>query len=156
MKYPRLAAIGATLLSVILAVYIGAVIYRAVFLSASGGPVGVIMALSLVVISLIAVWGLVREMWFGFQGTKLTNRLAAEGELPSGLVSTDASGRPNRAEALEVLPQFEDAVHADPESWRAWQRLGIMRRAAGNNAGARAAIRRAIKLAQQEEKAQSS
>lgn len=129
--------------------YIVAVLYRVAVLFSTGGVIGGLLALGLLIISLVALWALWREICFGIAGTRLTKILAAEGGLLDLEITADASGRPVRAQAKLALPQVEAAASADPQNWRAQQRLGIVRRAAGDAAGARRAINSAIKLEKQ-------
>ena len=138
--------IGVWIMAALLALYIGFALHRVWVLVTTGQALGAAMGAALLVISLIAVWALWRELWFGVQANRLTRQLEAEDALPDddGLEAR-WNGMPARAAALGVLPRYEQAAAEDPEKWQNWQRLGIMRRAAGQNGEARAAIREAIR-----------
>ncbi len=142
----RLKILASLTMALLLAVYIGAMLYRAAVLFASGGVVAALIALALTVLSLIAIWALYKEIQFGHRGTKLSQQLLLEGGLVDLQITADSSGRANKADAVSVLPQLADEVSADNESWRAHMRYGIVLRAAGNYVQARREIGLAISL----------
>ncbi len=136
---------GAFLMAALLAIYVVLVGWRAVQFVATGEPVAVAIGVALIVLPVIAAWALWREIGFGVRSQELVRRLEADGELDLGLPLLP-SGRPERAAADAAFPSFRDAAEADPGSWRAWLRLGLVYDAAGDRRRARAAVRRAITL----------
>lgn len=136
---------GALLMAALLALYVVLVGWRAVQFVATGEPVAVGIGVALIVLPIIAAWALWREIAFGVRSQALVRRLEAEGELDLGL-PLQPSGRPERAAADAAFPAFRAAAEAEPESWRAWLRLGLAYDAAGDRRRARAAVRRAITL----------
>lgn len=136
---------GAFLMAALLALYVALVGWRAVQFVATGEPVAVAIGVALIVLPLIAVWALWREIAFGLRSQTLVRRLEADGALDLGLPLMP-SGRPERAAADAAFPAFRDEAEADPDSWRAWARLGLVYDAAGDRRRARAAVRRAITL----------
>ncbi|WP_448809615.1 hypothetical protein [Agromyces bauzanensis] len=139
------AKAGAVLMAVLLALYAVLVGWRAVQFVATGEPVAVAMGVALIVLPLIAAWALWRELMFGVRSQALVRRLEAEGGLDLGIPLLP-SGRPERAAADAAFPEFRTAAEAEPESWRAWLRLGLAYDAAGDRRRARSAVRRAITL----------
>lgn len=139
------ARAGAILMAVLLAIYVALVGWRAVQSVATGEPVAVAMGIALLVLPIIAAWALWREIMFGVRSQALVRRLDAEGGLDLG-IPVLPSGRPERAAADAAFPAFREAAEADPESWRAWLRLGLAYDAAGDRRRARSAVRRAITL----------
>ena len=139
------AKYSAILMAVLLAVYVALVGWRAVQFVATGEPVGVAMGVALIVLPLIAAWAIWRELAFGIRSQALVQRLDAEGGLDLGLPLLP-SGRPERAAATAAFDGFRRDVDADPESWRAWLRLGLAYDAAGDRRRARQAVRTAIEL----------
>ena len=137
--------IAALVMALLLLIYIVVAGQRAVLLFEAGSALGVIAGSALIVFPLIAIWALWRELRFGFQTEKLVKRLAAEGGLPVESAVT-ASGRPVREVADEEFPKYKAEVEAEPESWRAWFRLGLAYDASGDRRRARWALREAIKL----------
>ena len=139
------AKYSAILMAALLAVYVALVGWRAVQFVATGEPVGVAMGVALIVLPLIAAWAIWRELAFGMRSQGLVQRLDAEGGLDLGLPLLP-SGRPERAAATAAFDGFRADVDADPESWRAWLRLGLAYDAAGDRRRARQAVRKAIEL----------
>ncbi|WP_170026889.1 tetratricopeptide repeat protein [Planctomonas sp. JC2975] len=133
-------------MAVLLAVYIVLVVRYGVILLTSGSGVGIAIAIALFVLSVIAVWALLRELWFGVQTQRLVRILESEGGLPVDDLPHRASGRPLRDAADEEFPSYKAEVEAAPESWRAWFRLALAYDASGDRRRARSATREAVKL----------
>ena len=136
---------GAILMAVLLALYVVLVGWRAVQFMATGEPVAVGIGIALIVLPIIAAWALWREISFGVRSQALMRRLEDEGGLELD-IPVLPSGRPERAAADAAFPAFREAAEADPDSWRAWLRLGLAYDAAGDRRRARGAVRRAITL----------
>ena len=136
---------GAILMAVLLALYIALVGWRAVQFIQTGEPAAVGIGIALLVLPVVAAWALWREIAFGVRSQALMRRLEAEGGLDLDLPVTP-SGRPERAGADAAFPTFREAAEAEPDSWRAWLRLGLAYDAAGDRRRARSAVRRAITL----------
>lgn len=145
----RLAAL---LMALLLLLYLVVVTQLAVLLLVSGQPVGVAMGVALIVLPIIGAWAIARELVFGVHTERLVRRLDAEGGLPVEDLPTRASGRPLRDAADEQFPQYQAEVEAEPESWRAWFRLGLAYDASGDRRRAREALRHAIRLERAEAK----
>jgi tetratricopeptide (TPR) repeat protein len=139
------AKLGAVVMAVLLAVYLALVGWRAVQFVQTGEPVAVAMGVALIVLPILAAWAIWRELQFGVRSQRLVRRLEGEGGLDLGM-PLRPSGRPERAAADAAFPTFRDAVESDPDSWRAWLRLGLAYDAAGDRRRARRAVRRAIEL----------
>jgi tetratricopeptide (TPR) repeat protein len=139
------AKAGAILIAVLLAVYVVLVGWRAVQFVATGEPIAVVIGIALIVLPIVAAWALWREIMFGARSQALVRRLEAEGALDLGIPLLP-SGRPERAAADAAFPSFQAAAEAEPESWRAWLRLGLAYDAAGDRRRARSAVQRAITL----------
>lgn len=138
--------IAALVMAALLALYIVLVAQRAVMLVATGVPVGIIMGIALMVLPLVAVWAIARELLFGARTEKLVRILDSEGNLPVEELPHRASGRPLRDAADEEFPKYKAEVEAEPQSWRAWFRLGLAYDASGDRRRARHALREAIRL----------
>lgn len=139
------AKAGAVVMAVLLALYVALVGWRAVQFVQTGEPVAIAMGVALVVLPVLAAWAIWRELLFGIRSQRLVERLESEGGLDLGL-PVRPSGRPERAAADAAFPAFRDAVEAEPDSWRAWLRLGLAYDAAGDRRRARRAVRKAIEL----------
>nr|WP_314148879.1 tetratricopeptide repeat protein [uncultured Leifsonia sp.] len=140
-------------MALILLVYLVLVFQRAVLLLASGEAVGVAMGVALLLLPVIAAWAIGRELLFGARTEKLVKLMAAEGTLPVDDLPHRASGRPLRDAADEEFPQFKAEVEQQPESWRAWFRLGLAYDASGDRRRAREALRQSIRLYRAEQRA---
>ncbi|GAA4059174.1 tetratricopeptide repeat protein [Agromyces indicus] len=139
------AKLGAVVMAVLLGVYLVLVGWRAVQFVQTGEPVAVVMGVALIVLPVLAAWAIWRELQFGAHSQRLVRQLEAEGALDLGM-PLRPSGRPERAAADDAFPAFRSAVEAEPDSWRAWLRLGLAYDAAGDRRRARRAVRRAIEL----------
>lgn len=140
------ARIGAVVMAVALLLYIVLVGQRAYVLLTSGDGVAIAMGVALVVLPLLAVWGVGRELWFGWRAEQLGRRLESEGALPAEALDVRPSGRPVRDQADALFPAYRAAAEARPDDWRAWYRLGLAYDGAGDRRRAREAVRRAIRL----------
>ena len=139
------AKAGAVVMAVLLALYVALVGWRAVQFVQTGEPVAIAMGVALIVLPVLAAWAIWRELQFGVRSQRLVARLESEGGLDLGL-PLRPSGRAERAAADVAFPAFRDAVEAEPDSWRAWLRLGLAYDAAGDRRRARRAVRKAIEL----------
>jgi hypothetical protein len=135
---------GAALMALLLALYIVLVGQRAVAFIATGLPIGIAIGVALAVFAVIGALLLVLEFRFGLRITRLGARLEREHGTPADVVPLRPSGRPDRAAADELFPQYKAAVEATPDDWRAWFRLGVVYDAAGDRKRARAAMRTAL------------
>ncbi|MGA0568676.1 tetratricopeptide repeat protein [Rathayibacter sp. KR2-224] len=138
--------VAAIVMAALLVLYLVLVVRYGVILIGSGSGVGVAMAVALFVLSAIAAWTLLRELWFGVQTQRLVRILDTEGGLPVDDLPHRASGRPLRDAADEEFPAYKAEVEAQPQSWRAWFRLGLAYDASGDRRRARQAMREAIRL----------
>lgn len=138
------AILGVVTMSALLTLYFVFVGIRAFALLRSDSVIAIVMGVAMLVLPLIGVWALVRELQFGRQATRLADRLEAEGLMPNEPVEVTPSGRPDRAQADAAFPRCRAETEADPESWQAWMRLGIVYDACGDRKRARRAIREAI------------
>ncbi|MEO8906740.1 MAG: tetratricopeptide repeat protein [Microbacteriaceae bacterium] len=138
--------IAAILMALLLLVYIALAGQQAVLMLFSGQAAGIVMGSALIVFPLIGVWAIARELAFGVRTEKLVRILDAEGGLPADDLPHRASGRPLRAAADAVFPAYRAEVEAQPQSWRAWFRLGLAYDASGDRKRARHALREAIRL----------
>jgi tetratricopeptide (TPR) repeat protein len=137
---------GAILMAMLLALYLWATGYQGYLMIFSGQPVLIIMGLALIVLPIVGAWALFRELRFGFVSDRLVKQLEAEGNLPVDDLPHTPSGRTVREAADEEFPAYAAEVDAEPESWRAWFRLGLAYDASGDRKRARESIRKAIAL----------
>ena len=145
----RRAILGTVVMTVLLAIYLALTLQLAIALLGSSSGVAIAMGVALVILPLVGVWALVRELMFGFASSRLIRTLEAEGGLLVDNLPHRPSGRPLRAEADAEFPEYAREVELNPQSWRAWLRLGLAYDASGDRRRARAAVRTAIRLSRQ-------
>lgn len=109
-------------------------------------PIAKAIGVALIVLPLFGAGVLIADIAFVVRGERLVKILGAEGGLPIDDLPRLPSGRPDPIAADAEFPQYKAAAEAEPESWRAWLRLGLAYDASGDRARARWATRRAIAL----------
>ncbi|GAB3579714.1 hypothetical protein GCM10027406_18200 [Leifsonia lichenia] len=145
--------IAAIVMAAILVIYLVLVFQRAIMLIATGEGIAIAMGIALLALPLVAAWAIGRELLFGARTEKLVKILDAEGGLPVEDLPVRASGRPLRDAADEEFPRYKAEVEAEPESWRAWFRLGLAYDASGDRRRARSALRESIRLYRTQQRA---
>jgi cytochrome c-type biogenesis protein CcmH/NrfG len=138
--------IAAILMSALLLLYLALVAQLAIRLIGVDNPISRALGVALLVLPIIGAWALVAEILFGIRTQRLVRTLEAAGELPVDTLPKRTSGRPLRAAADAEFPRYKAEVEADPDSWKAWFRLGLSYDASGDRTRARRALRRAIRL----------
>lgn len=137
--------IGAIVMAAVLALYLVLVGQRAVQFVLTGEPIAIAIGIALVVLPIIGVWALGKELQFGVKSGRLARRLDEAGELPDDLPVLP-SGRIERSAADDAFPAYRAHAEAEPENWRAWFRLALVYKGAGDSRRARMATRRAIQI----------
>ncbi len=127
--------------------YAAAVGWRGVLLVRAGRPVAVAFGLALLVFPVVGLLTVAAELRFGLRSARLARRLDAEGALPADLLARTPSGRVTRESADADFDRWRADVEADPGDWRCWYRLALAYDASRDRRRARAAVRRAIGLA---------
>lgn len=138
--------LGVALMAVVLLLYLGLMLQLAVRLVSVDSGISKALGLALVVLPLVGAWALAVEIMFGIRSQRLGAIIAADGDLPADGLPLRPSGRPVRSAADVEFPRYQKAVESDPDSWRAWFRLGLAYDACGDRRRARQSIRRAISL----------
>jgi tetratricopeptide (TPR) repeat protein len=103
------------------------------------------MGIAILVLPAFAIWSVYSELRFGFRAQRLAERLQAEGfgELQ---LEYKASGKATEESAKREFDRVSAALNQN-ESWQLWFQLGQGYEASGDRKRARAAIRKAIALA---------
>ena len=138
--------IAAIVMAALLALYLAFVIQYAFVLMSTGVPIAVVMGVALLVLPLIGVWALVSEILFVIRGERMVKVLGGEGGLPVDDLPRLPSGRIDPVAADLQFPKYQADVEEQPDSWRAWLRLGLAYDASGDRGRARWATRKAIAL----------
>ncbi len=147
MKSKRIALllVAATLF------YIAFLGYLGILLVAAGGvgPVG--LGIGVLLLVPIGVWVVASTVRAGLRHQHLARRLHAEDGLPdtSG-IARRPSGRFDRDGADAYFDDRKVEYEADPDNWRTNYRLAIAYDTAGDRGRARASMKRAVALEEQE------
>ena len=126
--------------------YVLTLLGRGIILLQEPSLIAIAMGLAILVLPLVALWALFAELQFGLKAQRLSSRLIAL-DIPGLDLDLRASGRATKDSANKELERIQDAVNRDPENWSLWFQLGEAHDAAGERKNARAAIRKAIQLA---------
>ena len=126
--------------------YVLTLLGRGIILLQESSLIAIAMGLTILVLPLVALWALFAELQFGLKAQRLSRRLIAL-DIPGLDLDLRASGRATKDSANKELERIQDAVNRDPEDWSLWFQLGEAHDAAGERKNARAAIRKAILLA---------
>ena len=140
------ARIGAIVMTALLGLYLVFVLQYALLLIGSEAGLAKALGIALIVLPLVGAWALVSEIVFVIRGQRLVRRLGAEGGLPVDDLLRLPSGRIDPKAADGEFPRYRAEVEAEPQSWRAWLRLGLAYDASGDRGRARWATRTAIRL----------
>ena len=126
--------------------YVLTLLGRGIILLQESSLIAIAMGLAILVLPLVALWALFAELQFGLKAQRLSRRLIAL-DIPGLDLDLRASGRATKDSANKELERIQDAVNRDPENWSLWFQLGEAHDAVGERKNARAAIRKAILLA---------
>lgn len=140
------AKIGAIIMVVLLGAYLIVMVNRGWILLTDPQPIAKMMGAALFVLPVIAVWAIVRELWFGASMERLAKILESEGGLPPDNLPRTPGGRIIREAADKEFEKYRAEAEADPDNWRSWFRLSCAYDAAGDRKRARATMRKAIKM----------
>ncbi|MCG7298692.1 hypothetical protein MHX53_06460 [Brevibacterium sp. ACRRH] len=146
------AKIGAIIMVVLLGAYLVVMVNRGWILLTDPEPIAKVMGVALFVLPVIAVWAIVRELFFGASMERLAKILEEEGGLPPDNLPRTPGGRIIREAADQEFEKYRSEAEADPDNWRSWFRLSCAYDASGDRKRARSTMRKAIKLHAGDEK----
>ena len=147
-----IAKIGAIIMVVLLGAYLVVMVNRGWILLTDPEPIAKVMGVALFVLPVIAVWAIVRELFFGASMERLAKILEAEGGLPPDNLPRTPGGRIIREAADKEFEKYRSEAEVDPDNWRSWFRLSCAYDASGDRKRARSTMRKAIKLHAGDEK----
>lgn len=133
-------------MAALLVLYLVFVVNYSLLLITSQEVAAKILGFALIVLPFLGAGVLIADIVFVVRGERLVKVLGGEGGLPVDDLPRLPSGRPDPAAADAEFPKYQAEVEADPQSWRAWLRLGLAYDASGDRRRARWATRRAIAL----------
>lgn len=135
-------------MSLLLVMYLVLVGERALAMVQSGVSTGVIMGSTLLVLPLMGAWLIVAELRFGLRIEALGRRIENEGTWPKFDFEVRPSGRVVKSSTEAEFEKYRDLAAANPNDFHSWFNLGLVYDAAGDRRRARAAMRKALGLAQ--------
>ena len=141
------AKIGATIMSVLLLLYVALLANTGIKLLTIPVLTAQIMGALILAFPLLGVWAIIVELRFGIAAEKLVARIEAEGTWPDLGIETRPSGRAIRASADAAFAKWSAAAEQNDTDFHAWFNLSLAYDACGDRRRARAAMRRAIALA---------
>ncbi len=123
----------------------------AVALIADGRPAPVGLGAALLVLPFIGMWAMIATLRAGFAHQRLARLADEQGmELDVSALPRRASGRIERGAADELFDTVRAELDADPDNWVRWYRVARAYDYAGDRGRARAAMRRAVELQEQQ------
>jgi len=140
------AKIGAFVTTALLIMYLALLGQRGLILLTGETLVGKFMGGFILVLPVVALWGIIRELRFGLRIEKLAERIQTEGRWPNFNFETRPSGRPVRSSADSVFDEYRIKAQNSPEDFHVWFDLGLAYDATGDRRRARAAMRKALEL----------
>ena len=142
----RLTVGGVVALTVLLVLYAGLIVVRAVALIGTGKTVGVVLGVAFLVLPLVVVAMVAREWRLALDTQAMGDALATEDGLQVDDLPRSPGGRVDRAAAREAFGEARTQAEAEPDDWRSWYRLAFAYDAAGDRGQARASLRTAARL----------
>ena len=140
---PLLAPIAVTAL---LALFVWALAGRVVAMVSTGEPIAIALAVGVSLTVAVGVLILFKEWQLAATVQKMSNTLAARGELMTDSLPRSPGGRIDREYADEQFDHLRSVTQESPESWESWFQLGFGYDASGDRKHAREALRNAAKL----------
>ncbi|MFM5904434.1 MAG: hypothetical protein ACKOOD_05070 [Microbacteriaceae bacterium] len=140
------AKLGAIVTSCLVIMYVALLSNTAFALLQSRESLSVLIGALLLVFPVVAIWSIIKELFFGLKVERLAKQLQSENLWPEFHFEVRPSGRPVKASADSEFQRFREAALNAPEDWRSWFVLGLAYDAASDRPRARASMRKAIKL----------
>lgn len=139
--------LGALVMTALLLVYVALLANTGFSLLSTNIVIAQVMGALILAFPLIGVWAIIVELRFGLAAEKLVARVEAEGKWPDLQIETRPSGRAVRASADAAFAKWSAAAEQNQTDFHAWFNLSLAYDACGDRRRARAAMRRAIALA---------
>jgi hypothetical protein len=141
------AKIGAVLMSALLLTYVALLANTGISLLNTGVPLAQVMGFLILAFPAIGVWAIIVELRFGLAAERLVARVEEQGTWPDLGIETRPSGRAVRASADAAFAKWSALAAENESDFQAWFNLSLAYDACGDRRRARAAMRKAISLA---------
>ena len=140
------AKLGAVVMSALTLMYLWLLGGKGLILLTQPILMGKVMGGFILVLPLVAAWGIWAELRFGMRIEKMAAQVEEEGRWPITDIPIRPSGRPEKAAAEAAFERIRNEVDQAPEDWHSWFNLGLAYDANGDRRRARASMRKALKL----------
>ena len=127
-------------------IYVALLGERGILLLQQDQPIGKVMGGFILVLPLVAIWGIYAELRFGVRVERLASEVEAQGTWPQLDLEYRPSGRPTKESAKLAFEKIEAEAQAKPSDWHSWFSLSLAYDACGDRRRARAAMRKALSL----------
>lgn len=134
--------IWALVMALLALTYVFLLGFKGLLMLPDPNPLVKLMGLAILVLPLFAIWSIWLEIRFGLNSEKL----AKKNTLPTIQVELRPSGRATKPSAEAEVSRLAEGIDVSSD-WQVWFRYGEALDASGERKAARAAIRKAIKLA---------
>lgn len=130
-------------MAVFAVIYVALLGQRGLLLLSESEFLAKLMGLAMLVLPMFALWAIWKEIDFGIKAERLARTI----DIAQLDLELKASGRATKESAARALEAVSAQLSLDPGNWQLQFRLGEALDAAGDRKAARAAIRKAISLA---------
>lgn len=140
------AKLGAVVMTALTVMYLWLMGGRGLLLIEQPNAVGKAMGVFMLILPIIALFGIAAELVFGSRVERMAAQVEAEGKWPIQNIETRPSGRPEKAAAQREFERIRDAAELAPEDWHSWFNVGLAYDACGDRRRARASMRKALRM----------
>jgi len=140
------AFLAAVAVTILLALYLGLVMQRAMLLLRNDELVAKAMGAALLVLPVIGVWYVLKEWRLGTTVQRMAAILESQGRLPAFDGEVSPRGRLSDAAAEEAVELASREVEMAPRDWVAWFHVAWAYDAAGDRSQARKCLRYSAEL----------
>ena len=140
------AFLAAVAVSVLLLLYLGLVLQRALLLLRDDEAIAKAMGAALLVLPAIGIWYVAKEWRLGTTVQRMAGILEDQGRLPVFDGEVSSSGRLSDAAAEEAVELASREVELAPKDWVAWFHVVWAYDAAGDRSQARKCLRYSAEL----------
>lgn len=140
------AKLGAVVMTALTLMYLWLMGGRALILLGQSDAVAKLMGAFMLILPLVALWGIAVELRFGVLVERMAKQVEAEGAWPILNIETRPSGRPTKVAAQREFDRIREEATANPNDWHSYFNLALAYDACGDRKRARASMRKALKL----------
>jgi hypothetical protein len=140
------AKLGAVVMTALTLMYLWLMGGRGVMLIEQPNAVGKIMGFFMLVLPVMALFGIAAELRFGMRVERMSEEVEREGLWPIKDIPLRPSGRPEKDAAQREFERIRNEAEQAPDDWHSWFKVGLAYDACGDRRRARASMRKALKM----------